>query len=206
MPVEDGGEFAQAILKEAKQEAEDIVDLAKREAERILDGARKELDQIYKKEAPQTATQKVKMRYKQVVAAAEFDARKQELLIQERLIAEVHAQVQERLLQIRAAAEYPDLFVRLIIDGLSELSGEEFEIIAAPEDRERITEDMLEMLRTKTGKILTRSEQTRTGVTGAIVQRVDQRVVCDNTLQGLFERRQAEMRVLIAQDLFGEIE
>jgi vacuolar-type H+-ATPase subunit E/Vma4 len=206
MPVEGGGEFSQAILKEAKQEAEEILDLARREAERIIDGARAELDQVYKQEEPQAATQKVKTRFNQIVAAAEFEARKQELLMQERLIAEVQTKVQERLLQIRDAAEYPEILVGLITEGVSELNGEEFEIIVAPEDQERITEDMLETLRTKTGKILTRSEQTRTGVTGAIVQRLDKRVVCDNTFQGIFERRQDEMRALIAQDLFGEIE
>jgi vacuolar-type H+-ATPase subunit E/Vma4 len=50
------------------------------------------------------------------------------------------------------------------------------------------------------------SEQSQTGITGAIIQRIDKRVLCDNSFQAILQRQQNELRLLIAQELFGEIE
>ncbi len=204
MPVEDGTEFSRAILDEAKQEAADIVDLAEREAERILEGAREELDQVYQREAPQAATQKVKTRYKQIVAAAELEARKQELLIQERLIAQVESRVQECLKDVRERSEYPALLRTLIEEGVRELNGEHFELLVDSQDRELVTADLLDRLQSQTGKTVTLSDKPNSEMTGVIVQRTDKRVVCDNRLSAVFQRRKEELRVIIAQDLFGE--
>ncbi|GAK55006.1 V-type ATP synthase subunit E [Candidatus Vecturithrix granuli] len=206
MPVEDGTEFSQAILDEAKQEADDLVDLARREVEKILDGAREELEQIRIAEQSRAATQKAKMLYKQLVAAAELEARKQKLLKQEALIAEVERQVKDRLLQIRNEARYPDILRRLIRDGLSMLDGQAFEVIVAPEDRSLITEEFLKHLGQEQKASVTLAEDALSEMTGVIVQRVDKRVRCDNTLQRLFERRKHELRLLIAQDLFEGME
>ena len=204
MPVEDGGEFSRAILEEAKQEASEIIDLAEREGERILEDARAELDKLYQQEDTHAAAQKVKTRYKQLIAAAELDARKQEILAREHLIAEVESQVRERLPLMRDRPEYPSLLVKLIDEGVRELNGEHFEIIVAPEDRELVTADLLNTLHTQTGKTVTFSEKQKPGITGVMVERTDKRVVCDNTLSTIFQRQKDEMRVLIAQDLFGE--
>jgi vacuolar-type H+-ATPase subunit E/Vma4 len=206
MPVEDEANFSQAILAEATQEAEEIVDRARREAERILDGARVELDQINLAELPHTATQKAKTRYNQIIAAAELETRKQQLLTQERLIAEVQQRVKERLFQIRAESQYSDHLASLIHQGVTELEGDTFEVIVAPEDRELVTDKMLTRLHKETGKTVMLSEQSQTGITGAIIQRIDKRVLCDNSFQAILQRQQNELRLLIAQELFGEIE
>lgn len=206
MPVEDDTDFSHVILEEAKQEAEEIVDRARREAERILDGARAELDQIYLTEAPQTATQKAKMRYNQIIAAAELETRKQKLLTQEQLIAEVQKRVKERLLQLRNDSGYSAILASLIHQGLIELEGDTFETIVAPEDRELVTDEMLTTLRQETGKTIMLSEQAQAGIVGTIIQRADKRVLCDNSFQAILQRRQNELRLLIAQELFGEME
>jgi vacuolar-type H+-ATPase subunit E/Vma4 len=206
MPVEVEEDFSQAILEEAKQEAEEIVDLARREAERILDGARTELDNIYTAESPDAATRKAKMRYNQITAAAELETRKQRLLAQEQLIGEVQKHVRERLLQIRTDSRYPDILVSLIRRGLAELEGDAFEVIVAPEDREFVTDNMLNKLREDTGKTVILSEQSRAGITGAIIQRTDHWVMCDYSFQTILQRRQDELRLLIAEELFGVME
>ena len=206
MPVEDEADFSQAILAEATQEAEEIVDRARREAERILDSAREELDQIYLAESPQTVTQKAKMRYNQIIAAAELETRKQQLLAQERLIVEIQKQVKEKLLQIREDPQYSDMLVVLIRQGLNEIEGDRFEIIVTPEDRSLVMKAMLTKLHKETGKTVVLSEQSQAGITGAIIQRVDKRVLCDNSFQAILKRQQNELRLLIAQELFGEIE
>ncbi len=206
MQTGDGTDFSQAVLAEAKQEADEIIDLARREADRILDGAREELEQICVAESPQTATQKAKTRHKHIVTAAEFEARKQEFLAQEKLIVEVQEQVKKRLLRIRDESLYPDLLAELIREGAAALASDGFEIIVAPEDRILVTDDLLSKLGQETGSSLTLSEQSRPGITGAIIQCVHKRVLCDNTLQGIFERQKSEIRSLIAQDLFEGIE
>lgn len=202
MPVEDGTEFSQAILEEAKQEADEIVDLARREAERILDDAHGELEQIKAAEHSRTATQRAKMRYKQIIAAAELEARKQKILKQEALIAEVEKRVEQRLLQLRKEHQYPDLLKRVIRDGLRILEGQTFEVLAAPEDRAYITEEDLKRLGQEQDVSVTLADDALQDVSGVIVQRADKRVRCDNTFQRIFQRRKNEMRLLIAQELF----
>ena len=202
MPVEDGTEFSKAILDEARQEADDIVDLARREAERILDGAREELEQIRAAEQSRAATQSAKMRYKQLIAAAELETRKQKLLKQEALIAEVIKRSGERLSRIRNENRYPEILTRFIREGLAILDGQAFEVIVAPEDRAYVTEEVLTNLGQEQGVSVTLAEESLPEISGVIVQRVDKRVRCDNTLQRIFERRKNEMRLLIAQDLF----
>jgi vacuolar-type H+-ATPase subunit E/Vma4 len=206
MLAEDDADFSHAVLEEAKQEAEEIVDRARREAERILDGARAELDQIYLAESFHTKKQQAQTRYNQIISAAELEVRRQKLLAQERLIAEVQEQTKERLPQVRSDPRYPDILVSLIRRGVAELEGETFEVIVAPEDSNLVTDAMLSELREETGKIITRSEQSQTGITGAIIQRADKRVLCDNSFQAILQRQQNELRLLIAEELFGEIE
>jgi vacuolar-type H+-ATPase subunit E/Vma4 len=206
MLVEDDADFSQAVLEEAKQEAEEIVDRARREAERILDGARAELDQIYLAESPHTKKQQAQTRYNQIISATELDVRRQKLLAQEQLIAEVQKRIKERLLQVRNDPRYPKILVSLIRRGVAELEGETFEIIVAPEDSHLVTDAMLSELHEETGKTIILSEQSQTGITGAIIQRADKRVMCDNSFQAILQRQQNELRLLIAEELFGGIE
>ena len=204
MPLDTDMDFSQAILDEARQEAKNIIDLAKREAERILEGARDDLEQETRKEDPQSATQMAKTRYKQLVASAELEARKQELLAQEQLIAAVKNQVTEHLLALREDAGYSALLEDLILEGLTSLEGEEFEILVAPEDRELIDDAFLTALRDKTERSLTLSDKSVEGITGAIIQRADGRVQYDESLQGILQQRENDLRGEIAKALFGE--
>lgn len=203
MPLETDVDFSQAVLDEARQEAENIIELAKREAERILDGARAELGQETQKESPQAAAQMAKTRYKQLVASAELEARKQGLLAQEKLIADVNSQVKERLLALRKDTGYSALLERLILAGLESLDGEHFEILVAPEDRELIDDAFLKTLQKKTDRSLALSSESVPGITGAIIQRADGRVQCDNSLQGILQQQEHESRLVIANTLFG---
>lgn len=195
-------DFSKAILEEARQEAEGILDLARREAERIMEDAQGELDAIYEAESPRAATQMAKSRYKQLVAAAELDARKQLILAQERLIAEVERQIKERLLRLRRETTYPALLTQLAREGLSQLDGEQFDLIVAEEDRALISDAFLKELMTGTKKTVRLSERSEPGISGVIIQRADKRVQCDNTLQAIYRRKEEELRLMIAQQLF----
>lgn len=198
-------DFSQAILEEARQEAERIVDLARREAERIIDGAKTELDKIYLTEAPQAKKQEASIRYAQILASARLETRRQMLLSREQFLQNVQEQVKTRLLQLRAdQTTYPRLLHTLVQHGLEELSGEQFEIITAPEDHCLLTNETLAQFQQATGKHVTLSAQTQPGITGAIVRRTDRRVRCDNSLQAILEREQIDIRRLILEHLLGE--
>jgi len=202
MAGETVSDFSKAILEEAQQEAEGILDLARREAERIMEDAQGELEDIHQAESPRAATQMAKSRYKQLVAAAELDARKQLILTQERLIAEVEQQIKDRLLRLRRDTTYPALLAQLARDGLSQLDGEQFDLIIAEEDRVLITDAFLKELMANTGKTVRLSERSESGISGVIIQRADKRVQCDNTLQAIYRRKEEELRLMIAQQLF----
>jgi vacuolar-type H+-ATPase subunit E/Vma4 len=206
MLVEGAVDFSHAVLEEAQQEAEGIVNLARREAERILESARAELDQVYLSESPQEKKLKAKTRYTQIVAAAELEAQRQLLLSQERMIAEVQQRVKERLPQIRNDSRYAEILMSLIRQGLTELDGSTFKVLVAPEDRQLVTDEMLTRLHEETGKTVQLSEQSQAGLIGAIIQRTDGRVMCDNSFQAILQRQQDEIRLLIAQELFAGIE
>lgn len=204
MAIEAEAGFSRAILEEAQRERDDILELARREAERILDNARAELDQIYVAESPDAKTQKARARYNQIVATAELEARKKLLFAKEEYIQEVQKRVKERVEQLRDGEQYTDLLVDLIQQALKELEGERFEVIVAPEDQPCLADDMLAQMEAKTGKHVARSSQTRPGMLGAIVQRSDGRVLCNYSFQAILQRRQQELRTLIAQELFDE--
>lgn len=206
MPSGETTDFSQAILEEARQEANGILDMAKREADLILEEARKELQQVYSADSPEAARRIAKTRYKNVVAAAELDARKQALLTQERLIAEVFAQVQHRLSNVRNEPRYPELLSNLIRKGIAELAGEAFEVIADPQDRMFITDAMLKQLARDIGKTLTLSEESRPDMTGCIIRRTDRHVQCDNSFQAMLQRQKENLRLLVAQELFAGME
>ena len=206
MPVETETDFSQAILDEARQEAEGMIDLAKREAERILEGAREELEQAYQTESPKARTQIAKTRYKQIIAAAELESRKHYLLNQERLIATVWQQIADQLRDARTDVSYPNLLKRLIREGISVLDGEQFEIIVAQEDRHVMTQDFLQELSEQAAAKLSLAEISESEMTGVIIQRADKRVRCDNSLLGILQRQEHVIRLEIAQRLFGEDE
>ncbi len=202
MAGETVSDFSKAILEEAQQEAEGILDLARREADRIIEDAQGELEDIYQTESPRAATQMAKSRYKQLVAAAELDARKQMILTQERLMAEVERQVKDRLLHLRRDATYPALLAQLTREGLAQLDGDRFDIIVSEDDRSLISDAFLKELMADTGKTLRVSDRSEPGIAGVIIQRADKRVQCDNTLQAIYRRQDEDLRLMIAQQLF----
>ncbi len=218
MSIGQETDFSQAILDEAREEADGVVDLARREAERILEGAREELEAIYIAESPQAQKQQASTRYNQIIASAELETRRRALLAQEDVIQQVLEQVRERLQQLRTDERYPNILRALILQGLQELEGETFEALVAPEDRKFVTPALLNELQQHTGKRVSLAEKTPDGPTGdfdsmvgdfdsivgAIVQRADLRVSCDNTFQAIIQREQAPIRLLIAESLFGE--
>jgi vacuolar-type H+-ATPase subunit E/Vma4 len=124
--------------------------------------------------------------------------------VQEQYIQQVQEQVQERLRQFRNDKQYPHVLQSLIQQGLQELEGDTFDVLVATEDRTLVTSTMLQELQQETGKIVNLSEHTPDGITGAIIQRTDQRVVCDNSFQAIIQREQTPIRLLIARTLFGE--
>jgi V/A-type H+-transporting ATPase subunit E len=204
MSIGQETDFSQAILEEAKEEADSIVSLARREAERILDGAREELEKIYIAESPQAKKQQAAIRYNQIIASAELEARRKILLAQESFIQEVQSQVHDRLQRLREDEQYPHILQALIRQGLRELEGEEFEVLVAPEDRHLLTADVLKALKKATGKTVSLAESSQEGITGAIIQRTDKRVLCDNSFQAIIQREQAPIRLRIAGELFGQ--
>jgi len=206
MPIETANDFSQAVLEEAKQEAEKMLDLARREAERILDGARTELDQIYATDSQQSKKQHAQTQSNQTLSTAELEARRQVLLTQERLITEVQQRVKDHLRHLRDNARYSEILTSLIARGLAELEGENFEVIVAPEDRPLVTTAMLADLHRQTDKAVNLSQQSQDGMTGAIIQRADQRVRCDNSFEAILHREQQDIRLLIAQELLEEHE
>ncbi len=204
MSIGDEADFSKSILEEARQEADGILDLARREAERILQGAREELDKIYIAESPQAKKQQAATRQNQIIAAAELESRRTILLSQEEFIQRVQEQVRNRLEEFRRDQAYAQILQTSILQGLQELEGDAFEVCVAPQDRPLVTAAMLNMLQQQSGKSVTLAEETRDGMIGAFVQRVDGRVVCDNSFQAVMQREQASIRLLIAGSLFGE--
>jgi len=194
--------FSQAILQDARQEAEQLLETARREANHIVENARAEVKKVAQSAAAADELQKAKLRYNQTIATAELQAQRQLLLSQERLIAEVQDRVKARLLQMRTAARYPQVLTTLIQRGLAEMEGESFELVVAPEDRALITAPMLQGFQKETGKVVRLSTNSQPEMTGVILQRVDQPIICDYSLQALWRRQQEELRVLVAQELF----
>lgn len=197
--------LSKVLLEDASHEARMILDKARKEASGIKEeGVRvaEELQRTQKKSRSQVdlVCYKAKM-----ISLAEFKARSEILARKEEILNGILSQLRREFLSLPGKEGYPELLERLIEDALKHLEGEgrEFFCQINAEDQRILLPQVLERIGAKLVKGISLDTEPVAISGGAIVQRADQRVLYDNSLEAIFERKRQHMRCMAAEFLFG---
>jgi vacuolar-type H+-ATPase subunit E/Vma4 len=207
--MEDKGarELCQKIAEDSRNQAAEILRRAEEKVSGRLGEAREEAARAANEiigEAERNAARDMQ----RAISKAQLEARKIELQGRERLIAEVMRRVSARIAKLRAGPGYADILKRLIFDGVASIGEKELELVVAEEDRsifskafvQRIVDELAQ--RGIAGVSLSLSTDAIRG-TGIVIRSRTGKIEIHNTMEGRIGRMHRELRLLIAQEVFG---
>jgi vacuolar-type H+-ATPase subunit E/Vma4 len=198
--------LAEQILEDARKQAEPIARKAKRRAEDAVRRAEQEADQRYKEILDQ-ARERIRVEEQRLRARTELDVENIRRSAREEIFRQVRLRAMDKLGELTASADYPEVLARLALRGLAAMSGRHFEVVLRPADRDALGERTAQTLRDRAATQLGRrvvvklAEDTLTAAGGLVVRRTDGKQVCDQTFEALMERLWDTLRQEIAADL-----
>jgi vacuolar-type H+-ATPase subunit E/Vma4 len=189
MPLYDQVELlCQAITTQAKGEVEKILTQGREEADRRL------------KEA-EARRQEVLARTRAEVEAQE--GKRQVSQMKETFLTKVFEQARARLQAFRDSADYRNWLRTTLLGALQQLEGEEFRLLAHPEEAKWLTPDLLQEVSQVRGCHLDLAADPDLPPGGFVVARADGRVRFDQTFAGIIDRNRETLRAEIARKLWG---
>jgi V/A-type H+-transporting ATPase subunit E len=205
MPLYDQVELlCQAITAQAKAEADQILARAREDADRRLreaEAGRQEALARTKAEVEAQARLDARSR----IDRAELEGKRQVSQARETWLTQVFAQVQARLQAFRDTPGYRDWLRAALLGALRQLEGEDFRVMAHPEEITRLTSDLLGEVSAARGCHLTFAAAPHLSPGGFLVIRADGRVRVDQTFAGIIERRLETLRAETARQLWGDL-
>ncbi|HIQ39294.1 MAG TPA: V-type ATP synthase subunit E [Methanothermococcus okinawensis] len=199
-------EIVSKILEDANKEAEKIKDEAQVEASKILEDARKEAEKR-KNEILKKGEKEAEMVKNRIIAEAKLKVRKKMLIKREELIEKAVKKLKEDLMKLPEKEEYNTLLLKLIIEGIVAIGGEEVVIDLNKRDYETIDSKVMWTIESEMEKLLNKPVIVRKGdivdiVGGCIVKTKDGSKICNNSLEAIFERNLENIKGKIAELLF----
>jgi vacuolar-type H+-ATPase subunit E/Vma4 len=207
-----GTEILDRILKDAREKAESIVADAKKSAETVIEKQR------------QTARQNAEKKAVSLLKKAENDAeiirgkvlteiKRQAgwivLSEKNRLITSVLDEAKERLVNMQNSEKYVTALRKLIVEACTVLGGGMLEVVLNKKDSTSALEigKLEKKISDRSGvqSHLKVSEQ-KTEAVGVIVKTADDKIFVDNTFEAIFNRRERELRLKVAQILFNNMD
>jgi vacuolar-type H+-ATPase subunit E/Vma4 len=189
--------FAQAeaetghIVSEAKEKAEQIRKIAKQEAAdekaRILGQAHRDVERLRG----------------QAVATTQMKARTMQLETREKLLEEVFATAQKKLVSVQQWSDYEAIVKKLILEAAAQLESKSIKVRADKVTEKLITDKMLKEIAAETGSKIVLAESLTKG-TGIIASTEDGHLTFDNTLETRLAHLENELRAPTYHVLMGE--
>lgn len=203
MPLYDQIELlCQAINAQGQGEAEEILARAREEAERRLQEAEGQLrEEIARTRAAVEAQTRLEARNR--IDRAELEGKRQVFQTKEALLNEVLGQVRARLLAWRETPDYQDWLRRTLPATLAQLEGEQFRVLAHPEEEKWLTPELLAEVGCARSCQLAFSAEPDLPPGGCVVVRADARVRFDQTFTGIIDRQRETLRAEAARKLWG---
>ncbi len=186
---------------------------ARGEVEKILAGARQEADR--RRSEAETRRQETLARTREGVEAqarldarnridrAELEGKRQVSQTKETCLAEVLAGAQARLQAFRETPGYRDWLRRTLLVTLQQLEGEQFRVMANPEEEKWLTPDLLAEVSQSRGCRLDLAADPDLPPGGFVAVRADGRVRVDQTFAGIMDRNRETLRAETARKLWG---
>jgi V/A-type H+-transporting ATPase subunit E len=207
MTTETLDKLVQTILTDAETEAEKIIAEANQEKAQIIEEARKEAERREKR-ILREAEVEAELVKKRELARTGLQIRMETLETKEKLIEQAIVKALEKLRVFTKEPGYKALLEQLVVDGAVGVGGGELQVQINEADVAKLQN--LPQLATRVG------EQTQTETTlklaperlncsgGALIKKADGSIFIDNTFEARIARQRREIRVLIANALFGK--
>ena len=155
MPLYDQVELlCQAITAQAKAEVDQILARAREEADRrLIEAEAGHQEALARTKAEVEAQAKLSARSR--IDRAELEGKRQVSQKKETWLTEVFGQVQARLQAFRETAGYRDWLRATLLSALQQLEGEDFRVMAHPDEETWLTPDLLDEVSAARGCHLT---------------------------------------------------
>ena len=203
MPLYDQVELlCQAISHQAEGEADQIRARAREEADR----RRHEAEAHRQEELARTRTAveaQARLDARNRVDRAELEGKRQVSQTKETWVNEVFGQAQARLQAWRETADYRDWLRRTLLATLPQLEGEQFQVMANPEEEKWLTTDLLKEVGQASACQLAFAADPDLAPGGFVVVQADGRVRFDQTFAGIIDRQRENFRAETARKLWG---
>ena len=204
MPLYDQVELlCQAIASQAKAEVDQILARAREEADRRLIEAEASHQEALGRTKTEVEAQ-ARLEARSRIDRAELEGKRRISQTKETWLAEVFAQTQARLQAFRDTAGYRDWLRATLLGVLQQLEGEDFRVMAHPEEKKWLYPDLLDEVSAARGCHLAWAADPNLPPGGFVVIRADGRVRIDQTFQGIIERQRETLRAETARQLWGD--
>jgi V/A-type H+-transporting ATPase subunit E len=196
--------LAEDILKEAEEKAATIIKEAKEQANAIIDAARINAEEEEKRKLAE-ATAKGQQIYREILAQAKVEAKKEILKKKELLIKEAFKEAEERLRKHSLAAEYKEDLIRITVNACKKLDATDVVITANQRDLKTLKsskETIERELERGNRKIKISFGEPIQTAGGVRVKTADGRIEVDETFEGIIQKQFELLRVKVAKILF----
>lgn len=194
--------LCQAIITQAQGEVETILTQAKAETDRRLNVAEARRQETLAQTRAEVEAQ-ARLEARSRIDRAELEGKRQVSQTKEIILNEVFEQTQSRLLAFRETPGYRDWLRQTLVGAFQQLEGEQFQVMANPEEEKWLTPDLLEEVGQARACRLDLAADPDLPPGGFVVVRADGRVRFDQTFQGIMERQRETLRAEIARKLWG---
>jgi vacuolar-type H+-ATPase subunit E/Vma4 len=203
MPLYDQVELlCQAISSQAKGEAEKILARVREEADRRLHEAEaRRQEELARTRTAVEAQARLDARNR--IDRAELEGKRKISQTKETFLNEVFGQAQARLQTWRETPDYRDWLRRTLLATLPQLEGEQFRVMAHPEEEKWLTTDLLQEVSQAQACQLDFAADPDLPPGGFVVVRADGRVRFDQTFAGIIDRQRESLRAETARKLWG---
>src|SRR5664280_2676178 len=175
--------LCQAIIAQAQGEVETILTQAKAETDRRLNVAEARRQEALAQTRAEVEAQ-ARLEARSRIDRAELEGKRHVSQTKEIILNEVFDQTQSRLLAFRETPGYRDWLRQTLVGALQQLEGEQFQVMANPEEEKWLYPGLLEEVGEARACRLDLATDPDLPLGGFVVVRADGRVRFDQTFQG----------------------
>jgi len=194
--------LSNAVLRDARDDAEQVLEDARTKAEEIRRRAQEQADAEREKILEQANVDAERIR-RQAISTTQLKARTMELEQREKLLKEVFETARQRLSSVQRGSDYEKTAQRLLREALVQLGASQAKIRADEVTQKTFSVDMLEKMSGELEIQMQLDEPLEKGIC-VVVETEDGHRQYDNTFETRLNRMQDNLRTPVYRILMGE--
>jgi V/A-type H+-transporting ATPase subunit E len=194
--------LSNAVLRDARSDADQVLADAKAKAEEIKHRAQEQAESERAKILEQANVDAERIR-RQAIATTQLKARTMELEQREKLLKEVFETAKQRLTSVQRGSDYEKTAQRLLREALVQLGASQAKVRADEVTQNTFSVDMLEKMSKELDMQIQLDEPLEKGIC-VVVETEDGHRQYDNTFETRLGRMQDNLRTPVYRILMGE--